>query len=87
MHGVYLYNGVDAHLGFNTITSNCTNTAQAGVYCKTNSDPYLHSAAPGTDYGNNYVHDNNGAGVKAESNSSLQWGMDYQCGSLKDYYG
>ncbi len=87
VHGVYLYNGVDAYLGFNTVTSNCTNTTQAGVFCKTNSDPYMRSAAPDPDYGNNYIHDNNGAGVRAESNSYPQLGRDYQYGTLKDYYG
>ncbi|NUO79887.1 right-handed parallel beta-helix repeat-containing protein, partial [candidate division KSB1 bacterium] len=87
VHGVYLFNGVDAYLGFNTITSNCTNTTQAGVYCKTNSDPFMRSIKPEPDYGNNHIHDNNGAGVKAESNSYPQLGRDYQYGEVKDYYG
>jgi len=86
-HGVYLYNGADPYLGFNTIDANCSNSTQAGVYCTTNSDPFMRSAAPGPDYGNNYVRNNVGAGVKAVSNSYPILGIDFQQGTLKDYYG
>jgi len=86
-HGVYLNNGADAFLGYNTITNNCSNGTQAGVYCINNSDPFMRSAAPAPDYGNNYIHHNNGAGVKAIGTSYPSLGINFQQGTLKDYYG
>ncbi len=86
-HGVYLYNGADPYLGFNTIDANCSNSTQAGVYCITNSDPFMRSTAPGPDYGNNYIRNNLGAGVRGQSNSFPILGIDFQQGTLKDYYG
>ena len=47
----------------------------------------MRSTAPGPDYGNNYVRNNLGAGVKAASNSFPILGIDFQQGTLKDYYG
>ncbi len=82
-HGVHLYNGADAYLGFNTITGH----SQHGVSCHTNSDPYMRSASPSPDYGNNTITNNGGAGVKAMNNSHPLLGVNFQDGTLKDYYG
>lgn len=82
-HGVHLYNGADAYLGFNTITGH----AQHGVSCNTNSDPYLRSSSPNPDYGNNIITTNGGAGVNAANNSYPSFGINFQQAGLKDYYG
>jgi tetratricopeptide (TPR) repeat protein len=82
-HGVHLYNGADAFLGFNTITGH----SQHGVSCNTNSDPHMRSVSPNPDYGNNTIKNNGGAGVKAMNNSYPLLGVNFQDGTLKDYYG
>ncbi|NUM66044.1 right-handed parallel beta-helix repeat-containing protein [candidate division KSB1 bacterium] len=82
-HGIYLYNGADAYIGFNTITGH----AQHGISCNANSDPIVRSVLPMPDYGNNLITNNGGAGVNTANNSYPSLGHDVQVDSVKDKYG
>jgi parallel beta-helix repeat protein len=74
-HGLYLYDGADAFLGHNTITNNSSNNTQAGVFCITNSDPFIRQT-DGINYGYNIIQNNVGIGVHAASNSYPSLGIN-----------
>jgi len=74
-HGLYLYDGADAFLGHNTITNNSSGNTQAGVFCITNSDPFIRQT-DGVNYGYNIIQNNVGIGVHASNNSYPSLGIN-----------
>ncbi len=82
-HGIYLYNGANAYIGFNRITGH----AQHGISCNANSHPTVCSVRPEPDYGNNLITNNGGAAVNTANNSYPLLGYDAYVDSVKDRYG
>ena len=83
IRSIYLYDGADAFLGYNSITNDIE-----GLTCTTNSDPIVRRL--NGNYGYNVITNNANAGVTAAGNSYPSLGIDEPTQSkygYNDIYG